>query len=834
MEIIQTLKEKIEQEKYNKGRAIIFWYDPDQQITIEELEESLRNEDVLVHQLTQNNFLKLKIEIEINNPDKSYLLYAPFSRPTDQENYLLDILLYSAEFKADQVAVLAEQLFIKDHILRPYIDTYSLFFRAKDRREKLKKVLPKDADQRQLDMAILAVLTNTPSVDFSHIVKNILVQGLDEGLNESYKKIQQYFSLEVLWRLIQQNYGIIVEDKDKQLQYLMTSLLYQHFKRDALVTIEGLDDEYTSTLPNACGLFIDDWMRGQEKETVILEEYIKDMEARLELRYHLQGADSETIDKVTTFPVIDILLMEKVNEELQYKVSNLEQWQHRIQLRLKGYWGKKEKLNGLYNVLLEAVRLTEFKTFVKKYNSEEDLYHQYAERLYLIDQAYRRLMETYTKLQNREMVESLVQYLTNWYENIYLLKIAEESNRFIMNKESSKVPQQRDFFESKIQPILEKESTKVFVIISDALRYEAGEELSRRLNKRVNGESKVSSLFSSLPSYTQLGMASLLPNKELTIRDKIVYADEKPTSGLSNREKCLQDKYGESATYHLDELLDLKYKDAEEKLRGKRLIYLYHDVIDAMGDARKSERETYDAVRKAINALELAVDRLSKLQAKRIFITSDHGFLFQVSKVEADSKAPAVTGDILDNNRRFYIGKSLSVPEGAMKLDSTQTPLQDVEVVIAKGLNRFIKGGGLQFIHGGAMPQETVVPVIEYRRTEKAKVVDVSVAVLDKNITNYRVPVSFYQEESISSEFIPRKLKMAFYKNGERISNEILITFDLIGDTQKRNRALEFTLIEKYYQIGEKCTLRLETIDDKKVNLYKEEEFTIRLYDALY
>jgi len=289
MEIVQTLKEKIEQEKYTKGRAIIFWYDPDQQITIEELEDNFKSEDVLVHQLTPNNFLKLKIEIEINNPKKSYLLYAPFSRPADQENYLLDILLYSTEFKADQVAILAEQLFIRDHILRPYIEAYPLFFRANDRREKLKKVLPKEADKRHLDMAILAVLTNSPSVDFSHIVKNILVQGLGEELNDSYKKIQQYFSIEVLWRLIQQNFGIIVDDKDKPLQYLMTSLFYQHFKRDALVGIEGLDEDYKSTLPNACGLFIDDWMRGQEKETVILEEYIKDMEVSLELRYHLQG-----------------------------------------------------------------------------------------------------------------------------------------------------------------------------------------------------------------------------------------------------------------------------------------------------------------------------------------------------------------------------------------------------------------------------------------------------------------------------------------------------------------------------------------------------------------
>src|SRR5690606_37143201 len=147
------------------------------------------------------------------------------------------------------------------------------------------------------------------------------------------------------------------------------------------------------------------------------------------------------------------------------------------------------------------------------------------------------------------------------------------------------------------------------------------------------------------------------------------------------------------------------------------------------------------------------VDRLSRLQAKRIFITADHGFLFQFKQIEEYGKIPAVEGQAMDGNRRFAIGNQLSVPEGAIKLMEEQTPLKDVEVVLAKGLNRFKTGGGLQFIHGGALPQEAVVPLIDYRRIEKAQPVDIAVAMVQKVITNYRVPISLYQEQSVSDEY---------------------------------------------------------------------------------
>lgn len=64
---------------------------------------------------------------------------------------------------------------------------------------------------------------------------------------------------------------------------------------------------------------------------------------------------------------------------------------------------------------------------------------------------------------------------------------------------------------------------KVFVIISDALRYECDKEFSDILNTEAKGSATVDVLQGVLHSCTKLGMASLLPNKNITLDKKIMY-----------------------------------------------------------------------------------------------------------------------------------------------------------------------------------------------------------------------------------------------------------------------------------------------------------------------
>ena len=56
---------------------------------------------------------------------------------------------------------------------------------------------------------------------------------------------------------------------------------------------------------------------------------------------------------------------------------------------------------------------------------------------------------------------------------------------------------------------------RTVVTISDAMRYEVGQELFARMQDNPKCTAKLSVQLSVLPSYTRLGMAALLPHKTL-------------------------------------------------------------------------------------------------------------------------------------------------------------------------------------------------------------------------------------------------------------------------------------------------------------------------------
>lgn len=819
-------------EKENKGRAVVFWYDPNEQETVGDLQEALT--EVQVRKLTEKNFFTIKLEIECEKPNDSFLLYSNNPKPEDKNNLLLDILLYGTEFKSDETAILAESLGISDHILREMIQKYPLFFRSKERKAMLGKIIPTNASEKVLELSILAVLTGAKAPEIRMIVKNILLNGLNSDNNALVEKINKFYSWDRTLEIIHQYFGVSLPNDQNTLKNLMDVLNFQHLRQNIGWSIREWEENWSSTSPNICALFIEDWMNSIENETTLLEEYIKDWENEYSVEKVLRNHSVEEIDHITTVPTVDVVIIEKCVLELEQDLIEFEKWEERIKERLQSYWGGKSSISAIYHSLYYAVRLTSLRNRFT-ININTDVYDHYAKDWYLVDQAYRNFMNWYLKVNHKDWLRDLPNILTNWYENDYLIRLAQETNHWLEQSLNTKVRKQSTFFQTYIDQILEKETTKVFVIISDAFRYESAIELQERLNLHTNGKAVVEPMIASLPSYTKLGMASLLPNRNLTLRENgSILVNDKPTDSLIDRQKVLQIKEPSSAVYHLSELLELKRQQIDEELKGKRLVYLYHDVIDAIGDSRKTERETYAAVEKAISDLDHAVSRLSSFQAKRIFITADHGFLFQFKKIENYGKIEQPVGKKIDGNRRFSVGNLLNQTEGSIKLNHKQTPLCQAEVVIAKGVNRFIGGGGLQFIHGGAMPQEIVIPVIDYRKIEKGIPVDVSVAVIDKLITNFRVPVNFYQEQSIGDTFIPRKIKVAFYKEGERISNEVILNFNLIGENNERSQMAIFNLIERYYKIGESCILLIETLDGDKVSRYKEETFILRLYEALY
>ena len=101
-------------------------------------------------------------------------------------------------------------------------------------------------------------------------------------------------------------------------------------------------------------------------------------------------------------------------------------------------------------------------------------------------------------------------------------------------------------------------------------------------------------------------------------------------------------------------------------------------------------------------------------------------------------------------------------------------------------------------------------------------------------ITGFRIQVPMYQEHSISQEYMARTIRAAFYLNGVRISNEVEWTFNKIGENHERTEQFTFNLVENYYPTGQTCELKMVTVEDDKVTAYRETEFTIHMYNALY
>src|SRR5690606_27868317 len=142
------------------------------------------------------------------------------------------------------------------------------------------------------------------------------------------------------------------------------------------------------------------------------------------------------------------------------------------------------------------------------------------------------------------LLGDLSDQIENHYVNSYLVRLNEawqaqvdKAGRWV----APPVRSQREFYNTFVGEFRRREQ-KVAVIISDALRYEIADELAVRIRKLDRYETEIEPMLGCLPSYTQLGMAALLPNETLEIADDstaIVTVDGQSSQGLENRNKIL-------------------------------------------------------------------------------------------------------------------------------------------------------------------------------------------------------------------------------------------------------------------------------------------------------
>jgi hypothetical protein len=256
------------------------------------------------------------------------------------------------------------------------------------------------------------------------------------------------------------------------------------------------------------------------------------------------------------------------------------------------------------------------------------------------------------------------------------------------------------------------------------------------------------------------------------------------TEGITNRQKILKSHTRGAVAIQYEKLNQMDQDDARDLFK-KSLVYIYHNVIDAIGDDRKSEMKTFDAVDTAISDLKNLVKKVhSSFNVSRVIITSDHGFLFNYRKLSESTFQQKPSGKHIEEHNRYLITKDTKAVTNSylMNLSDTANVVSDLKIAVPKTINRYKRqGSGMHFVHGGSSLQELVIPVIESNRKREDVSERVPFIILNEEfkIVSGAIKIRILQKQPVGEKSKAREVVAGIYTTvNELVSNEVTHIMD--------------------------------------------------------
>lgn len=141
-------------------------------------------------------------------------------------------------------------------------------------------------------------------------------------------------------------------------------------------------------------------------------------------------------------------------------------------------------------------------------------------------------------------------------------------------------------------------------------------------------------------------------------------------------------------------------------------------------------------------------------------------------------------------------------------------------IMLAKGMSVFRCGGGMNYVHGGASPQEMIIPSI-FVKTQKG-LVEIESANLNlitdiRKVTNLKLRLDFYQEQPVSDTVKAATYRIRFEADtGEILSNEVIHLADRKEEKPgERIVTLGFDIKRKAYGADHRYFLKIFRVGEK-------------------
>ena len=847
----EQVDKALQQKFLTEDERLVFWHDTNGEFS-DYVTDGLTGDlsDVQILDVATVGGLPAKLKLEREDREGKYLVYSQGEQPPAEQDWLLAIRIYSAEFHADVASIWLQELGLSGLYLRDHLKARAAFLGNQDRRKKLKRLIGATDDEAAVDMKMMAVLVGSP-VAIPFAVLQALCHGhVGDGrfdLTEPPQAMEAFTKMaldERFWTVMRQEFGYVADSPSVAglLRRLFVSELF-HQTDGAPMAALAHHQLPAASRGNAV-VFLTGW-RDSSGKASSYDAAASALAEEQNVAESLATLDLETIKDVYTFWEAEKRVIFSLKARLLNEKESLDgEFVATIaRERQVGYWlapgrdlPERRAIHDAYDAIVAAAEifaLHKKHRYSLSFETPESLLAAYERDLHQFDRLYRRF-STQAKPalgQGWDLLKTLAEEVERVYDHGFLQPLGIEWSRlldegFLERWSARGLPAQQDFYANNIRPYLrESDRKRAFVIISDAFRYEAATELTESINSLYRMDAEITPMLGVLPSYTALGMASLLPHETLGYSEKgDVVVDGKSTAGTEARGKQLEKFHGMACL--AKDLRQMKTAEARDFIADNRVVYIYHDVIDDKLDGDARETGTLDVVSDCIRELqELVQFCVNKLNAAKVWVTADHGFLFQQDAPDATdkSKLSYKPADAVKVNKRYIIGRNLgATPEahhGSIKV--TAGAEGEMEFWVPRGANRFHFIGGARFVHGGAMPQEVMVPLVtitQLRGKKKAasRTERVSVQVLGTKhkITAPKYRFEFIQTEAVGERRKPITLRAAVYDGAQAVTSIETITFDSTSDSiEERKKSIRLELRTGTYDKTKPYRLVLRDIE---------------------
>lgn len=839
-------------------RRIIFWLDEDREFEDKLNEIELVNAELIV--LTGSNTFEVKKLLAVDDTTSNFVVYRPFAIDTPDDNWLLNIELYSEEFRSDLLSIWMDEMHIPSTTsLRKSVKAYRKFFNAKERRNKVANLTMKKPITKVTDMHIIvmSVICGLSDVNNTSIIKRVLINGLNIDTNSIYADIENFGAKDAFWELVRQSFGYSEEEQDfgRLAAHILLTTASRTMAKESLAGLERFIS--TSDVNRTrCFDFVSDWLHSED--TLELYEIARFVEDELRLPQRFSKLSVEAMSYTECFPCINECILIKLMKEISDNIIEVDTITSAVEKRRACVWY--DKVSYFFDGVLQVANMQEFyKEHSGGFHTVEpkQIWKEYVETYYKMDTFYRLFHLSFAqslKSSNHELddlFKHVCEVVEGLYTNWFLGELGNNWSDACANnlKEFGsilEVTKQSNFYKEKIK----NADSRIFVIISDAMRYEVGATLCEQLKRETQAKVDIKSMQAIFPTITKFGMAALLPHSELSVEMRNNKLSVLADSGLTEsnyRDKILKSENAESVALQYKNIVKMKRAERSELVKGKEVVYIYHDTIDE--SSHTSDSAVFPACDDAISEIKNLIKIIANdFGGVNIVITADHGFLYTYSPLSEDNKVDKISfnNKDIEYGRRYAILENDATPDYLMPIKLLEGASNYSAFAPRESIRIKMSGGGQNFVHGGISLQEMVVPVIEYRFLRNVskeykrnknkydtKPVTVNLLSANKKISNMIFSLNFYQKDAVSDNREAANYLLYFIDStGKQISDVQKIIADKTSDNSTdRTFRLSFNLKSQSYENTEIYYLMIS--EESGLVLPQREEFKIDIAFAV-